>query len=146
MKIRREDLVRQIETATEDTVESPTSVKRALSSLEESTNRQQKKKLKKSAGSEKSANPEEVAKSVVEKSANNFNFISDLKALDDLKHFLENESKQRKQDRKSSITRKMNQDTFKALKQKLVSDFNPKLPNKSIKQARKALREAMEVN
>jgi len=139
VKIKREDLVRQIEEARDVDDDPPTALKRPRENKE---NRKKRKKMMESSETEKSITTikaEQAATGI------KLEFISNLKSLDDVKAFLELETGQRKLDRKSSRTRKLGQDAFKALKRKLVADFNVKLPNKSIKQARKTLREALKV-
>ena len=139
MKIKREDLVRQIEEARDVDDNPPAALKRPRENKE---NRKKRKKMKESSDTEKSNT---TIKADQAATGIKLEFISNLKSLDDVKAFLELETVQRKCDRKSSRTRKLDQDAFKALKRKLVADFNVKLPNKSIKQARKTLREALKV-
>ena len=139
MKIKREDLVRQIEEARDVDDNPPAASKRPRENKE---NRKKRKKMKESSDTEKSNT---TIKADQAATGIKLEFISNLKSLDDVKAFLELETVQRKRDRKSSRTRKLGQDAFKALKRKLVADFNVKLPNKSIKQARKTLREALKV-
>ncbi len=62
----------------------------------------------------------------------------------ELTEFLASETQRRKQDRKSSWSRRLSQTEWKALRQTVRSAFNPKTPNKSVKLARKMLREAVE--
>jgi len=70
-------------------------------------------------------------------------FLSDLHSFDDLKQFIDSESLQRKTARKSAITRTLGQEEWKLLKKRILSEFNKKLPNKSIKKSRKQLKEAL---
>ena len=138
MKIKREDLVRQIEEARDVDNNPPAALKR---SRENTTNGQKNKKMKESSDQTNQT----PIKAEQEVTPTKLDFISNLKSLDDVKAFLDSETVQRKLDRKSSRTRKLGQDAFKALKKQLVSDFNAKLPNKSIKLARKTLREALKI-
>ncbi len=62
----------------------------------------------------------------------------------ELTEFLASETQRRKQDRKSSWSRRLSQTEWKALRQTVRSAFNHKLPNKSVKLVRKMLREAVE--
>ncbi len=62
----------------------------------------------------------------------------------ELTEFLASETQRRKQDRKSAWSRSLSQTEWKALRQTVRTAFNPKLPNKSVKLARKMLREAVE--
>jgi len=69
--------------------------------------------------------------------------LGDLHSFDDLKQFLVKESTERKTCRKNSFTHKLNQEAWKCLKKCVLEEFNPKLPNKSLKLARKKIREAL---
>ncbi len=57
--------------------------------------------------------------------------------------FLASETQRRKEDRKSAWSRRLSQTEWKTLRQTVRSAFNPKTPNKSMKLARKMLREAV---
>merc|ERR1712200_213834 len=70
-------------------------------------------------------------------------FIKNLHTFEELKCFIEEESKQRKISRKESRTRKLGQEDWKKLKTNLISSFKPNLPNKSIKLSRKLIRQAL---
>ena len=72
-----------------------------------------------------------------------FEFLARIHSLQDLNDFFEEESKQRKSNRKSSRTRKLSQDEWKALKKQVLDNFKPKLPNKSIKASRKLIKSAI---
>ena len=61
----------------------------------------------------------------------------------ELTDFLAAETEQRKRDRKSAWSRRLGQAEWKALKQAVKAAFNPKTPNKSIKLARKMLRQGI---
>ncbi len=62
----------------------------------------------------------------------------------ELTEFLESETQLRKQDRKSAWSRRLSQTEWKTLRQTVRTAFNLKTPNKSVKLARKMLREAVE--
>ena len=70
-------------------------------------------------------------------------FISDLRSFEDLQSFLESETRHRKENKKSAITRRLSQDSWKGLKKNLLLSFNKKLPNKSIKLCRKMLKDSL---
>jgi len=70
-------------------------------------------------------------------------FVKDLHTLEELKSFIDEESKQRKLSRKQSRTRRLGKEDWKKLKTNLISSFKPNLPNKSIKQSRKLIRQAL---
>jgi len=89
------------------------------------------KKLRLSNESDKNAKPEEKDE------------LSQIHSLDELKEFLEKETKTRKVSKKTSFTRKLNQDQWKAVKKEVQGQMNPKLPNKSIKICRKLIRNAL---
>merc|ERR1712029_617525 len=69
--------------------------------------------------------------------------LSDIHSLDDLKLFIEKETEVRKTSKKTSFTRKLNQDQWKAVKKEVLKTMNPSLPNKSIKLCRKIIRNAL---
>jgi len=69
--------------------------------------------------------------------------LSQIHSLDELKEFMEKETKTRKVSKKTSFTRKLNQDQWKAVKKEVQGQMNPKLPNKSIKLCRKLIRKAL---
>jgi len=70
-------------------------------------------------------------------------FIKNLHTFEELKCFIDEESKQRKISRRESRTRKLGQEDWKKLKTNLISSFKPNLPNKSIKLSRKLIRQAL---
>merc|ERR1712098_100044 len=78
---------------------------------------------------------EEVSQKCISKDV-----LGDLHSFDDLKQFLVKESTERKICRKNSFTHKLNQEAWKSLKKCVLEEFNPKLPNKSLKLARKKIR------
>ena len=69
--------------------------------------------------------------------------LSQIHSLDELKEFLKKESEKRKVSKKTSFSRKLNQDQWKAVKKEVLVNMNPKLPNKSIKLCRKIIRTAL---
>jgi len=89
------------------------------------------KKLRLSNESDINAKPEEKDE------------LSQIHSLDELKEFLKKETKSRKVSKKTSFTRKLNQDQWKAVKKEVQGQMNPKLPNKSIKLCRKLIRKAL---
>jgi len=73
----------------------------------------------------------------------NLSAIAEIHSFDDLKEFIQKETAKRKVARKLCLTRKLDQASWKLLKKDLVSNFNKKLPNKSVKAARKRLKESL---
>jgi len=69
--------------------------------------------------------------------------LSQIHNLDELKEFMKKETENRKVSKKTSFTRKLNQDQWKAVKKEVLGNMNPKLPNKSIKLCRKIIRLAL---
>merc|ERR1712098_539133 len=69
--------------------------------------------------------------------------LSYIHSLNDLKLFIEKETEVRKTSKKTSFTRKLNQDQWKAVKKEVLKTMNPSLPNKSIKLCRKIIRNAL---
>jgi hypothetical protein len=69
--------------------------------------------------------------------------LSNLKSLEDFKSFLDSENARRKVNRKESLTRRLPQDKWKALKREVSSSFKPNLPKKSAKLCRKLIRQAL---
>lgn len=68
--------------------------------------------------------------------------LSELHSLADLQGFLNDETARRKRERRACMSKKLDQDQWKALKKQVIASFNNKLPNKSIKLCRKLLRNA----
>jgi len=68
--------------------------------------------------------------------------LSELHSLADLQGFLNEETARRKRERRACMSKKLDQDQWKALKKQVIASFNNKLPNKSIKFCRKLLRNA----
>ena len=68
--------------------------------------------------------------------------LSELHSLADLQGFLNEETARRKRERRACMSKKLDQDEWKALKKQVIASFNNKLPNKSIKLCRKLLRNA----
>merc|ERR1712179_251718 len=89
------------------------------------------KKLRLSNESDINAKPEEKDE------------LSQIHSLDELKEFLQKETENRKVSKKTSFTRKLNQEQWKAVKKEVQGQMNPKLPNKSIKFCRKLIRKAL---
>lgn len=69
--------------------------------------------------------------------------LSDIHSIEELKEFLRQETELRKTSKKTSLTRKLSQDQWKLLKKQVTDSINPKLPNKSIKNCRKLIRNAL---
>jgi len=69
--------------------------------------------------------------------------LSSIHSLDDLKDFLQKETEVRKTAKKTAFTRKLSQDQWKKLKKEVTDNINPSLPNKSIKNCRKLIRNAL---
>merc|ERR1712029_789368 len=69
--------------------------------------------------------------------------LGEIHSLNDLKAFIEKETEVRKTTKKTSFTRKLNQEQWKALKKEVLKSWNPSLPNKSIKLSRKIIRNAL---
>jgi len=69
--------------------------------------------------------------------------LGEIHSLNDLKAFIEKETEVRKTAKKTSFTRKLNQEQWKALKKEVLKSWNPSLPNKSIKLCRKIIRNAL---
>jgi hypothetical protein len=80
-------------------------------------------------------------------SATNTNVVSDplakVHSLSELTGFLAAETDLRKRDRKTAWSRRLDQAQWKTLKKAVLAGFNVKTPNKSIKLARKLLREGI---
>ena len=69
--------------------------------------------------------------------------LSDIHSLDELKIFLEAETKLRKISKKTCMTRNLKQDTWKRLRADILKAVNVKTPNKSLKLCRKIFRSAL---
>lgn len=69
--------------------------------------------------------------------------LSEIHNLEQLRDFLKSESETRKISRKTSFSRKLNQEKWKLLKKEILSNFSPTKPNKSLKLCRKMLRNAV---
>jgi len=69
--------------------------------------------------------------------------LSDIHSLEELRTFLETESKSRKVSRKTCFTASLKQDVWKETKSDVLKAFNEKTPNKSMKQCRAMLRGAV---
>merc|ERR1712025_355952 len=69
--------------------------------------------------------------------------LSQIHSLEELKEFIKEETEKRKVSKKTSFTRKLSQDQWKAVKKEVLGNINPKLPNKSIKLCRKIIRKAL---
>ena len=69
--------------------------------------------------------------------------LSQIHSLDEIKEFMKKETENRRVSKKTSFTRKLNQDKWKAVKKEVLGNMNPKLPNKSIKMCRKIIRQAL---
>jgi len=69
--------------------------------------------------------------------------LSQIHSLDEIKEFMKKETENRRVSKKTSFTRKLNQDQWKAVKKEVLGNMNPKLPNKSIKLCRKIIRLAL---
>ena len=69
--------------------------------------------------------------------------LSDIHSLEELRNFLETESKSRKVSRKTCFTASLKQDVWKKTKSDVLQAFNEKTPNKSMKQCRAMLRGAV---
>lgn len=69
--------------------------------------------------------------------------LSDIHSLEGLKDFLKLETQSRKKSRKTSFTKSLNQDSWKALKKDVLSSLNPSKPNKSIKMCRQIIRSSL---
>jgi len=69
--------------------------------------------------------------------------FSDLHSLDQLKAFLEQETKMRKVSKKTCTTAKLKQEEWKNLKMEVSKAMNERIPNKSLKLCRKILRKAL---
>ena len=66
--------------------------------------------------------------------------LSDIHSIEELKNFLNQESKSRKIARKTSFTRVLSQEEWKSLKNDVLSSIKPSKPNKSLKICRKIIR------
>jgi len=69
--------------------------------------------------------------------------LAAIHSLAELTEFLTAETERRKQDRKSCWSRRLSQLEWKTLRQAVRTALNPKTPNKSLKLARRMLREAV---
>jgi len=92
------------------------------------------------AWSTKEASP---TKSSENKSDKVKDVLSEIHSLDELKTFLETESKSRKISRKTCFTASLKQDVWKKTKSEVLKAFNEKTPNKSMKVCRRMLRSAV---
>ena len=81
---------------------------------------------------------DESLKQVVKKDA-----FSEIHSLEELKQFLETETKTRKVSKKTSLSRKLSQDKWKLVRAEVLNAVNEKTPNKSLKTCRKLLRAAL---
>jgi len=70
-------------------------------------------------------------------------FLANLHSLQDLQVFLDEETAKRKREKKSCVSKKLDQTEWKALKKEVLKAFNQKLPNKSIKLCRKKIANAL---
>jgi len=87
-----------------------------------------------------------VESSVIEeetKPTESKDILSDIHSIDQLKEFLKLETELRKSSRKTSLTRKLNQEDWKALKTNVVANMVATKPNKSLKLCRKLIRNAI---
>lgn len=66
--------------------------------------------------------------------------LADIHSLEELKQFLDAETKTRKVAKKSSFTRNLKQDDWKRIRSEVLKAVNEKTPNKSLKVCRKILR------
>jgi hypothetical protein len=69
--------------------------------------------------------------------------LADIHSLDELKQFIEAETKTRKVAKKTSFTRKLKQEDWKRIRSEVLKAVNEKTPNKSLKLCRKILRSAI---
>ena len=69
--------------------------------------------------------------------------LGQIHSLNDMHDFLKRETEIRKVDKKTSFTRKLNKEQWKAVKKEVLDNMNPERPNKSIKLCRKIIRMAL---
>merc|ERR1712126_385243 len=69
--------------------------------------------------------------------------LANIHSLDELRYFLDTETKTRKISRKTCLTSTLNQEQWKTLRKAVLQGLNEKTPNKSLKQSRKIIRDAL---
>lgn len=105
------------------------------------------KVMKSSCASNEDSNDNEgskhIGKDPIQTESKPKDSLGNIHSLEELRQFLDSETKARKISRKTCLTSSLNQEQWKTLRKEVLKGLNDKTPNKSLKLSRKVIREAL---